>query len=222
MRQFVIALLLIFVNAFNISAEQYLFSKVGNSPQRTCLRLENMGILLQEKSNEKPKEEPKPALRERFVFGGNMFFQAGTYTMFNISPMAGFYFTPRLFGGTSVTYQYFYEKWLNTKISSHIFGTSIFTQYAILNHIGKDLPIKSDFSIISHIEYEILNLDRDFSDSQKKLSHNRYWMHGILVGGGLKQHFGKRSSINISILYNLLWDSRTPYTNPLLRLGVYL
>lgn len=176
----------------------------------------------QEKKDDTAKTENKPSMRERFVFGGNIFLQVGTYTVINIAPMAGYYITPKLFSGVSLTYQYYYEKWISTTVSSHIFGTGVFCQYPLIEHIGKDLPMKADFSIISHVEYEALNLDRDFSLTSPGLLQQRYWLHGLLIGGGFKQHVGKRSSINITFLYNLLWDKRTPYTNPLIRIGFYL
>ena len=170
----------------------------------------------------KDKEEKESSIRERFVFGGSLGVQAGSVTSVYVAPMVGFYFTPRLFGGTSLTYQYYYEKWLNSEISTHIFGGSLLSEYTIIDDIGKNLPIKADFSIISHVEYEALNLDRDFSNSWANQKTARFWLHGILLGGGIKQNFGKHSSINIAILYNILWDARTPYTNPIIRLGIYL
>ena len=171
---------------------------------------------------EEKKKETKPTIKERLVFGGSLGVQAGTVTSIYVAPSVGFYFTPRLFGGTSFTYQYYYEKWINSEISSHIFGASILGQYAIIDNIGKNLPVKADFSIITHAEYEVLNLDRDFSNNSSLQRTDRFWLHGILLGGGIKQKFGKRASFNLSILYNILWDERTPYTNPLIRIGVYL
>jgi hypothetical protein len=168
------------------------------------------------------KKEEKIRLKDRFVFGGTLGAQFGSYTSVLVSPSLGFYITPRLLAGTNFLYQYYYEKWLKSEISTHIFGTSLFSEYAIINNIGKSLPIKADFSIITHVEYELLNLDRDFSNTISLAKVDRFWLHGILIGGGLKQNIGKRSSLNITFLYNLLWDNRTPYTNPLIRIGVYL
>ena len=176
----------------------------------------------QEKAKDQAKVNVKPSIKDRLVFGGSLGAQVGSVTSVYVSPSVGFYFTPRIFGGTSLSYQYYYEKWLKSKISSHIFGSNIFGEYAIIDNIGKNLPVKADFALISHLEYELLNLDHDFSNSTTFGKVDRFWLHGVLVGGGVKQKLGKNSSINITILYNLLWNERTPYSNPLIRIGVYL
>jgi hypothetical protein len=168
------------------------------------------------------KEKHRPGKFDNFVFGGFIGLQFGTTTLIDISPNIGYYFTPKVLGGVGMTYEYYSQTWYEKRISSSIYGGRLFNEYVFFDNIGSHMRIKSNFALYSHFEYEALNMDRDFSDMQTFGKTNRFWLHGILVGGGLKQNFGKHSSLNISILYNIIADIRSPYTNPLVRIGFYL
>jgi hypothetical protein len=170
-------------------------------------------------SGQEKKEEKKTG-KDRFVFGGNVGLQFGTITSFDISPIAGYYITNRLLWTLSPTYQYYREKYLGKGFSASIFGGRTGAIYYIVN-IGQNLRIKSDFSLFGQAEYEALNLDRDFSDYTHLSKVSRYWLNGILVGGGVRQGLGKSSSFSISILYNFLANNKTPYDNPVLRIGFF-
>jgi hypothetical protein len=93
--------------------------------------------------------------------------------------------------------------------------------YTVLDNIGKNLASKSNFGIFTHVEYELLNLDRDLSNQLSRERVKRFWLPGLLVGIGVKQNFGKNSFFSISILYNVIATSKTPYDNPVLRVGLY-
>lgn len=81
--------------------------------------------------------------------------------------------------------------------------------------------MKQNFGIFTQVEYEALNLDHDFSNTTTNERVSRFWLNGILLGGGLKQSIGKRSSFNISILDNILANKKTPYDNPVIRIGFF-
>jgi hypothetical protein len=182
-----------------------------------------VSISAQEKRDStKAKEKPKSGKLANFVFGGAIGLQFGTITLIDVSPNVGYYFTPKVLAGIGFTYEYYSQKWYEKSISSSIYGGRIYNEYIFFDNIGTKTRMRSNFAIFSHIEYEALNMDRDFSNYQSFDKIGRFWLHGILIGGGLKQMVGKRASLNISILYNLIQDSRSPYTNPILRIGVYL
>lgn len=166
------------------------------------------------------KKEEKPSLKDRFVFGGTLGAQFGSYTSVLVSPSIGFYATPKLLTGISLMYQYHHEKWERSSINTHIYGGSLFKQYTIYSNIGEKKRHIPDMAFITHLEYQLLNLDRDFSTHTKT---NRYWLHGIYVGGGIKQLIGKKSALSITLLYNILWDKRSPDIEPfVIRVGFYL
>lgn len=169
---------------------------------------------------------PKSARKEHynnFVWGGYLTLQIGTVTIVDVSPQAGYYFKPWLLFGGGLTYEYYNQKWYTQRISSSIYGGRLFNEVTFYISKPKRTSQRPNFSLFTHLEYEALNLDRDFSSPSTSIDRtNRFWIHGILVGGGFRQHFGKRSSFNVVILYNIMNDSRTPYDNPQLRVGFYL
>jgi hypothetical protein len=167
------------------------------------------------------KDEPKKSKKwDKFVFGGSIGLQFGTVTYIDISPVVGYYVTPKLLTGLGLTYQY-YDDTYYSSYKTHIFGGRAFSNYALLEHIGNHLRIKTDITIFFQGEYEILNIGRDFSKAGNAGSSNRYWLNGILLGGGIREPIGKKSSFNFALLYNILADSRTPYENPIIRFGFY-
>jgi hypothetical protein len=162
------------------------------------------------------KVKPKSGKWDKFVFGGYLGLSVGNETMIYISPNVGYYITQRILTGVGLTYEYDNQK----HTSSNMFGGRIYNEYIFLDNIGAKMRIKSNFAIYSHIEYEVLSLDRDFSTLAKT---NRFLLHEILIGGGVKQIVGKSSSVNVTILYNIIQDKRSPDSFPIiLRIGFYL
>ena len=180
-------------------------------------------IYSQDKPKENKAEKDKKNAPSNFVFGGNIGLQFQTGVLYiEISPNMGYYITPRLMTALGLTYQYYSETYYNSTINSHIFGGRLYSEYTIFENLGKNSRIKSNLSVIGHVEYEALNLDRNFSNPSSSAKVNRFWLQGFLIGGGIKQPLGKRGSVNIIILFNINHDNRFPYTNPVLRLGFYL
>jgi len=178
-------------------------------------------IYSQEKKPDKKDEPQKKSIGSNFVFGGNIGLQIGTVTFIDISPNLGYFIKPNLIAGIGTTYQFYHQSYYNAKFSSSIYGGRIFCEYIIIQNIKKVLPVKSNFAVFSHLEYEALNLDHDLTNPQISNKVNRFWLHGILIGGGIRQPIGKYSSFDIAILININANSRTPYENPLIRIGFY-
>lgn len=181
--------------------------------------------IAQETENPKADKNQKKPEPSNFVFGGNFSLGFGSATFVDISPIFGYYLKPPLLIGVGATYQYLSENYLLTtttqpvKVSSNIFGFRSFVNYTFLENIGKSLMSRQNFGLFVHAEYEALNLDHDFSNTTTSETNNRFWINGILLGGGIKQSFGERSSFNISVLYNILATKKTPYDNPVIRIG---
>jgi hypothetical protein len=188
-----------------------------------CILLLSTGNISSQvkRDSTKNREKPRSGKLDNFVFGGFIGLQVGTITLVDISPNVGYYITPKVLTGIGLTYEYYSQKWFGTRISSSIYGGRIYNEYSFFENIGVKTRMRSNFAIFSHVEYEALSLNRDFSDTQSSGKTDRFWLHGILIGGGLKQMVGKRASLNISILYNIIQDKRSPYDNPLMRIGFY-
>jgi len=178
------------------------------------------GTLRAQDKNEQPN--PKKSNSERkVVFGGMIGLQFGTVTAIDISPTIGYFFNPRLMATLGLSYQYYRESVYNSNYASSIFGMRTSLSYTFIDHIGQNLAIKSNFGLFGETEFEMLNLDTDYSNRNSPQKVNRFWLPGFLVGIGMKQNFGRNSFFSISVLFNIIATSKTPYENPLLRVGIY-
>jgi hypothetical protein len=157
----------------------------------------------------------------KFFFGGMIGFQFGTIMAVDISPVAGYYFTPRLMGSLGLSYQYYRASFNKSSFSFSIYGARTGMSYIVLDNIGSKKSKKSNFGMFAHLEYEMLSLDRDVSNSFPGIEVKRFWLPGLLIGGGVMQKLGKTGFFSVSMLYNVLVNSKTPYQNPVLRVGFY-
>jgi hypothetical protein len=151
------------------------------------------------------KEEPKPKtdFLKKCFWGGNLGLQFGTVTFIDVSPLAGYKFTNKITGGIGVTYQYYHYKDRYYNIETNVYGGRVFGRYNFTK------------SFFAHGEYEYLNLEAfDYSYP------HRVDVNSFLAGGGYIQRFGRNSAFVAMILYNFTPTIYTPYTNPIIRLGV--
>lgn len=148
---------------------------------------------------------------ERLYLGGNFGLQLGTnLTQIEISPAVGYMINNKASVGVGVIYQYFKAQ-IQTQsrvyeIKTNIYGGKLFGRYNI-----------TDF-LFGYAEYEHINLDAVNLNSNEI---ERAWVPGMFVGAGYFQAIGRRSGVNLMLLYNLTYDPiRSPYNSPfLLRLG---
>ncbi len=148
---------------------------------------------------------------ERIYLGGNFGLQIGTnLTQIEISPAVGYMINNKASAGVGIIYQYFKAQ-IQTQsrlyeIKTNIYGGKLFGRYNI-----------TDF-LFGYAEYEHINLDAVNLNSNEV---ERAWVPGMFVGAGYFQAIGRRSGVNLMLLYNLTYDPiRSPYNSPfLLRLG---
>ena len=153
------------------------------------------------------------SIRDRLFFGGSFGLKIGTYTDIELSPHVGYYITPRWAAGIGVVYEYYNyrDHWivgqdpstgklLTERFETHIFGGRLFTNYVIVNNINDWIPLGFNFRIFAHVEYEVLSYEKRFFNYY---ATGRELQNSILVGGGLRFPMGKRSSMNLTVLWNL-------------------
>lgn len=150
----------------------------------------------------------KNPLKEKFwdrVFvGGNLGFQFGTVTFAEVSPLVGYRFTEKISAGIGATYQYYRYKDQLYELTTNVYGGRIFGRYFFTEYL------------FGHVEYEYLNLDAfDFYPVRRRVN-----VESLLAGGGYFQRIGANSGIFAMILYNFTESAYTPYTNPVIRIGV--
>ena len=165
------------------------------------------------------------SIRDRLFFGGSLGLMIGTYTDIEISPHVGYYITPRWAVGIGMTYEYynnrdhFYDPYLGRfeRFETHIWGGRLFTNYVIVNNVNDLIPLGFNFRIFAHVEYEALSYEKRFFNY---FATGRELQNNILVGGGLRFPTGKRSSLNLTVLWNLNSHLNDIYGGgPVIRLG---
>ena len=165
------------------------------------------------------------SFRDHLFFGGSFGLMIGTYTDIEISPHVGYYITPRWAAGVGITYEYYNNRdnfWdpytgHTERFETHIWGGRLFTNYVIVNNINDWIPIGINFRIFAHVEYEALSYEKRFFEYN---ASGRELQNSILVGGGLRFPTGKRSSMNLTILWNLNSHLNDVYgSRPVIRIG---
>jgi hypothetical protein len=160
----------------------------------------------------------KMTLRDRIYFGGDFSLMFGTVTFIEVSPVIGYRITPRFSSGIGATYQYYREKTIvNTIIKSHIYGGRTFAKYIFLKDLNEFIPLGIHAGLLGYCEYEFLNLESFFSPLHES---GRFWLHSFYTGGGLELPVGRRSRMNLLVLFNLNDTGESPYTNPVVRIGI--
>ncbi|MBA3706651.1 MAG: hypothetical protein H0W84_12350 [Bacteroidetes bacterium] len=150
-----------------------------------------------------PKHPPKERFWDKVFVGGNIGLQFGTVTFAEISPLVGYRFTDKISAGIGATYQYYHYKDKFYDFETNVYGGRVFGRYFF-----------TDF-LFAHAEYEYLNLEAfDF------FPRRRVDVGSVLAGVGYIQRFSKNSGIVAMILYNFTESAYTPYTNPIIRIGV--
>lgn len=156
-----------------------------------------------------------PPFRERLFFGGNFGLQFGSLTDIEISPVVGYWVLPRIAVAVGPDYRY-YSFYKNR---THIYGGKGYMELTLLRNINSVIPIGANTDIIAHIEDQYLSLESEFFKDPPHDS-KRFYVNTVLAGGGLSQQIGKRSALNIIVLWALdPSEEFNLYSNPEFRLS---
>ena len=171
----------------------------------------------------------------RVSVGGNIGFQFGTVTGFNISPEVRIRTIDQLYVGVGFIYQYFrvnnyfYDTTNMEYVSytSNTFGGRVYLRYYLSSLLDGWVG-----NFFAHVEYEYLHyiipFEYDptgrFVDIYNGLHYSEgrdvLQIHSVFVGGGYRQFLSTRAFVDFLILFNLNDTPNSPYTNPIFRLGV--
>lgn len=147
---------------------------------------------------------------ERLRFGGNVGASFGAFTQVIAEPTIGYIVTDRYFAGVSVLYQYVQIEnffGMNEDFQSHYYGFRQLNNFWITP------------SIFAAGEIELLNYEfvEPFSNEL-----TRDWVESVFVGGGFRSSLGGRGFVTLSLLYNLSYDSKSPYNSAFIpRIGIF-
>lgn len=171
--------------------------------------------LISESYGQKKKEVPPP-LRERIFFGGSFGLQFGSYTNIEINPIVGLWVLPNVAVAAGPGYQYYSDNYYH--ISTSIFSGKAYGQVVLLRDLNNIIPLGIHTGLVFHVEDELLNLDSEYWKSVTS-RENRFWLNTVLIGGGLRQQFGRRAAVNILVLWVLNDSGYQIYSNPEIRIG---
>jgi hypothetical protein len=163
----------------------------------------------------------KSRFTDKLVFGGSFGLQFGSLTLIDLSPVIGYRITEKFETGVGFTYKYYKYKdyWYDNTtgqtydLKSNITGGSVYARYHILENV------------FAHAEFEQLRYrytNYYFSGTgieKEKLAAD---ISSVLIGGGYRQRISQNSYFYIMGLWNLTEDAMSPYSNPILRMGVIL
>lgn len=165
----------------------------------------------------KAQDDEEVTWRDRLFFGGNISLSVGTITAIQVAPLAGYRLTPRWSAGLGINYEYYKSsgRYFGSipvnAYSTSIYGANVFTNYVFLKNFPTD-----GLSLLAQTEYEALSLEKKYFKDYT--SDGRFVLNSFFVGGGIRQRMGRRSSINILLLWNLNETQYSPYyNNPIIK-----
>lgn len=157
--------------------------------------------------------EEKPPLKERLFYGGNFGLQFGTITDIQVSPVVGLWVLPRLAFAVGPDYRYYKDPYDET----NIYGGKGYLQFVVIKDISTIIPGVSHTGIFLHVEDELLSLESSFFKGDS--FSGRFFTNALLAGAGISQPIGKRSSLNIMLLWALYNPDYGLYNNPEMRIS---
>ena len=161
----------------------------------------------------KPAEE-KPPLKERLFFGGNFGLQFGTITDIQFSPVVGMWILPRLAVAAGPNFRFYKSPFDKTVI----WGGKAYTEFIVVQDLNNVIPLGLHAGLFLHLEDEVLSLESSFFRTPPYES-KRFVQNTILAGGGISQQIGRRSSINLTLLWALSDYEYGIYGNPEIRVS---
>jgi hypothetical protein len=94
------------------------------------------------------------------------------------------------------------KSYINYSSQTHIYGGKAYVEITVLRNINSVIPIGANTDIILHLENNLLSLESEFFRNPP-LTSERFLMNTVLGGPGISQQVGKRSALNILVLWAL-------------------
>ncbi len=136
------------------------------------------------------------SLKDRLLFGGNFSAAFGNFTQVMVEPSVGFIATDRYF--TSLGIQYNYIQIRDWDYRSSWYGFRSGHQY----WVTPSLFLAGDAELLNWQPYAT-GID----------GSSRVWAESLFLGGGVRIQSGGRSLFSVSLLYNVAYDSNSPYNS---------
>ena len=163
---------------------------------------------------EQNSKDQAPPFKERLFFGGNFGLMFGTITDIQVSPVVGFWVLPRVAVAVGPTYRYYKDQYNRTAL----YGGKGYLQFVVIQDLNSVIPVGVHTGIFLHIEDELLSLKTSFWKLPPYTS-DRFYVNTVLTGPGISQQIGRRSSLNLMVLWPLNDSGYSLYSKPELKIS---
>lgn len=151
-----------------------------------------------ESEKKKDSSERKTPFKDRLVFGGNLGGSFGSVSYFQVNPMVGYKTTDWWVNGVGLNYIYAGSR----GYTQNIYGASVWSRAYVLENV------------MLHTEYEYLTMNLRAPNGESYSANAPVW----LVGAGYQSN-GNGFGLSFMLLYDLIQDPNSPYSNPIIRVG---
>ncbi|MCK4746532.1 MAG: hypothetical protein KAT15_05830, partial [Bacteroidales bacterium] len=168
------------------------------------------------------KAQEMPDRKGKFFLVPELWLSFGTRTYIEVAPMVGYHVSDRFAVGLGP--HYIFQSQRETPLypyayQTHVYGLKGFARFAIITRAEQYLPINLFSDLFAQIEYEGMSLEKAYYYAPSFPDDGRFIYQAFLVGGGISQRVGLFNSVSIMVLWDLNESSRSPYTNPVFRIG---
>lgn len=155
---------------------------------------------------EKPKKNSSFKM-SKVIVGGSLGFSFGTVASVRVNPLLGYKLTPKLTTGITGLYEYnSYDNYGYGRQNYTNYGGSIFSRFRFI-------PVAYLHAEFSYINYEFSRYNNE---------KYREGVPFVFLGGGFAQRIGRNTYAYGQILFDVLQDSNSPYSDwaPFYSVGV--
>ncbi len=156
----------------------------------------------------------------KHFFGSYIGIHMGDINQFDITPMAGYVFTPKLRVALTGKYQFYRNKRLLNMFDTHIYGTGLLVDYFLVENLDELLPFRMQGGLFLHAETELISLERRHFGSGDD-EGGRFWHPVYLAGGGFRYQTGENSFVNLAVLFELDINGVSLYPPTVFRIGLF-
>ncbi|MEZ5070340.1 MAG: hypothetical protein R2751_05075 [Bacteroidales bacterium] len=167
-------------------------------------------------------QDEAPSRKGKFFLVPEAWLSLGTYTHVEMAPLLGYHVTDRLSFALGPHYMYLSQKasaYNPTSYRTHLYGGKAFGRFALITHAEEFVPLHLFNDLFVQVEYEGLSMEKLYFYAPGFPDDGRFLYQGLLVGGGITQRLGVFNSMSILVLWDLNESSRSPYSNPVFRVG---
>lgn len=156
----------------------------------------------------------------KHFYGTYLGIHMGNINQYDITPMAGYVFTPKLRVALTGKYQFYRSKQLLNVFDTHIYGTGLLVDYFLVENLDELLPFRVPGGMFLHAETELLSLERQHFGNGGDAG-GRFWHPVYLAGGGFRYQTGEDRFVNLAVLFELDINGVSLYPPTLFRIGLF-